>query len=82
MQTWRDWKSNVLKKCAQNKSYANGTGGGPPKVQNLTELEENLLAIIDPEAAGLNDIPQGGFSHVYGRSCETIAQIKRVIYNI
>jgi len=60
MQTWRDWKANVLKKCAENKSYASGTGGGPPKVIKLTELEENLLEIINPEAAGLTDIPEGG----------------------
>ncbi|XP_029158568.1 uncharacterized protein LOC114943742 [Nylanderia fulva] len=63
--TWRDWKSNVLKKCAQNKSYAGGTGGGPPKILKLTELEENLLEIIDPEAAGLPEIPEGGnFSRI------------------
>ncbi|CAL1681386.1 unnamed protein product [Lasius platythorax] len=58
--TWRDWKSNVLKKCAQNKSYAGATGGGPPKVLKLTELEENLLEIIGPEAGGLANIPEGG----------------------
>ncbi|TGZ49471.1 hypothetical protein DBV15_11972 [Temnothorax longispinosus] len=56
--TWRDWKSNVLKKCAQNKSYAGGTSGGLPKVLQLTELEESLLEILDPEAAGLADIPE------------------------
>lgn len=50
----------MLKKCAQNKSYAGGTGGGPPKVLQLTQLEESLLEVIDPEAAGLDDIPEGG----------------------
>ncbi|XP_011062996.1 PREDICTED: uncharacterized protein LOC105151148 [Acromyrmex echinatior] len=54
--TWRDWKANVLKKRA--KSYAGGTGGGPPKVLQLTELE-NLLEIIDPEATDLDDMPEG-----------------------
>jgi len=39
----------VLKKCAQNKSYAGGTGGGPLKVLQLTQLEETLLEIIEPE---------------------------------
>jgi len=38
----------VLKKCAQNKSYAGGTGGGPLKVLQLTQLEETL-EIIEPE---------------------------------
>jgi len=50
----------VLKKCAQNKSYAGSTGGGSPKVRQLTELEETLLKIIQPEATGLVDIPEGG----------------------
>jgi len=50
----------VLKKCAQNKSYAGGTGGGPPKVLQLSQLEETLLEIIEPEATGLVDIPEGG----------------------
>lgn len=73
MQTWRDWKSNVLKKCAQNKSYAGGTGGGPPKVFKLTELEENLLEIIGPEAAGLTDIPEGGnFNRIIQRESASI----------
>lgn len=48
------------KKCAKIKSYAGATGGGPPKVLMLTELEESLLEIIGPEAAGLIDISEGG----------------------
>lgn len=43
-----------------HKSYAGGTGGEPPKVIELTELQESLLQIIDPEAAGLEGIPEGG----------------------
>ncbi|KMQ87640.1 fis family transcriptional regulator [Lasius niger] len=42
------------------KSYAGATGGGPPKVIKLTEVEENLLAIVDPEAVGLDNIPEEG----------------------
>ncbi|XP_024879185.1 uncharacterized protein LOC112459365 [Temnothorax curvispinosus] len=58
--TWRDWKANVLKKCTQNKSYAMGTGGGPLKTIALTQLEEELMEILSPEAIGLDSIPQGG----------------------
>lgn len=42
------------------KSYADGTGGGSPKVLKLTELKENLLEVIDPKATDLADIPEGG----------------------
>lgn len=49
----------MLKKCAQNKSYAGDTGGGPPKVLQLTELEEHLLEIIDSKTTELDDTPEG-----------------------
>lgn len=38
-----------------------GTGGGLPKIVNFTDLEEQLLEILSPEAAGIANIPQGGF---------------------
>lgn len=50
----------MLKKCTQNKSYAAGTGGGPPKTIPLTQIEEELLEILSLEAIGLDNIPQGG----------------------
>lgn len=78
MQTWRDWKANVLKKCAENKSYAGGTGGGPPKVIKLTELEENLLEIIYPEAVGLTNIPEGGnFNRINQKESTSINRIAK-----
>lgn len=62
--TWRDWKGNTLKKAADNKAYAAGTGGGPPKVKMLTILEKELLDFLTPEASGLDDIAQGGFQYL------------------
>lgn len=64
MQTWRDWKGNTLKKAADNKAYATGTGGGPPKVKVLTSLEMELLDFLTPEASGLDNIAQGGFQYL------------------
>lgn len=62
----------MLKKYAQNKSYASGTGGGPPKVLPLTELEENLLEIVTLEAAGLENIPEGGnFNRTITKTCSS-----------
>ncbi|KMQ86206.1 hypothetical protein RF55_14883 [Lasius niger] len=58
--TWRDWKSNLLKKVATHKSYAGGTGGGPPKTLTTTPAEDNLLAFLTPKASGMPDIPEGG----------------------
>lgn len=60
IQTWRDWKANVLKKCIQNKSYAAGIGGGPPKIIPLTQIEKELLEILSLEVIGLDNIPQKG----------------------
>lgn len=74
IQTWRDWKANVLKKCAQNKSYASGTSGGPPKTIVLTQLEEQLIEIVSPEATGLDNIPQGGAFNRMKKSFNTIPQ--------
>ncbi|XP_020298622.1 uncharacterized protein LOC109862869 [Pseudomyrmex gracilis] len=38
--TWRDWKSNTLKKAAKQKSHMLGTSGGPPlKNFQLTSME-------------------------------------------
>lgn len=62
-QTWRDWKSNVLKTQAEHKRYAGGTGGGPPKKIIFTEIEEDLLDFLTPDASGLSHIPEAGFSN-------------------
>ncbi|XP_071581866.1 uncharacterized protein [Temnothorax nylanderi] len=58
--TWRDWKSNLLKRVATYKSYAGGTGGGPPKTLDTSPSEDNLLEFLTPEASGMSDIPEGG----------------------
>lgn len=75
-QTWRDWKSNVLKKQAENKRYAGGTGGGPPKKVVFTEVEEDLLDFLTPDASGLMDIPQPGFSN-QGFHCPPVSDTKQ-----
>ncbi|XP_067208365.1 uncharacterized protein [Linepithema humile] len=59
--TWRDWKSNVLKKVATYKSYATCTGGGPPKKLQTSRLEDDLLEFMSPDASRLSGIPEGGF---------------------
>ncbi|XP_033250527.1 uncharacterized protein LOC108159375 isoform X1 [Drosophila miranda] len=37
---WADWKTNIRKKMAKNKSETRATGGGPFAQQSLGELEE------------------------------------------
>jgi len=51
----------VLKKETTRRRNVQGTGGGPPKITNFTDLEEQLLEILTPEAAGMTNIPQAGF---------------------
>ncbi|XP_071580557.1 uncharacterized protein [Temnothorax nylanderi] len=58
--TWRDWKSNLLKRVATYKSYSAGTGGGPPKTLDTSPSEDDLLEFLTPEASGMSDIPEGG----------------------
>lgn len=60
LQTWRDWKSNLLKRVATYKSYAGSTGGGPPKILDLNPSEEDLLEFLTPDASGMSGIPEGG----------------------
>ncbi|KMQ89372.1 hypothetical protein RF55_11007 [Lasius niger] len=61
--TWRDWKSNVLKKVAKHKTYMMGTGGGSPKELQLSSTENALLNFLTLDASGLNEIPEGGFTN-------------------
>lgn len=51
----------VLKKETNRRRNAQSTGGGPPKIVNFTDLEEQLLEILTPEAAGMANIPQARF---------------------
>jgi len=60
LQTWRDWKSNLLKRVAAYRSYAAGTGGGQPKILDTSPSEEDLLDFLTPEASGMSGIPEGG----------------------
>lgn len=50
----------VLKKETKRRNSSLRTGGGSPKQINFSPLEENLLEFLTPEAAGLQDIPEGG----------------------
>lgn len=36
-----------------------GTGGGPAVAINISDLEQKLLAILTPKAAGMPNIPEG-----------------------
>lgn len=60
LQTWRDWKSNLLKRVAVHKRYASGTGGGPPKILNTSPSEDDLLEFLTPDASGISGVPGGG----------------------
>ncbi|KMQ81958.1 hypothetical protein RF55_24668, partial [Lasius niger] len=61
IKSWSDWKMYVLKKETNRRRNVQSTGGGPPKLVNFTDLEEQLLEILTPEAAGMANIPQAGF---------------------
>ncbi|XP_077273047.1 uncharacterized protein LOC143903377 [Temnothorax americanus] len=66
IKSWSDWKTYVLKKKTNRRRNVQGTGGGPPKIVNFTDLEAQLLEILTPEAAGLANIPQAGFKSKKG----------------
>ncbi|XP_032685316.1 uncharacterized protein LOC116850780 [Odontomachus brunneus] len=50
----------ILKKEARRRSYIQGTEGGPPPQIFLSSFEEEVLEFLTPEAAGLQNIPEGG----------------------
>ncbi|KMQ84791.1 hypothetical protein RF55_17114 [Lasius niger] len=60
--TWKDIKSYILKKEAKRRSYVQGTGGGPPPKIAFSVFEEEVLELLTPEAAGLQNIPEGGIN--------------------
>ncbi|XP_012285524.1 uncharacterized protein LOC105702496 [Orussus abietinus] len=61
--TWRDWKSNVLKKVLKRRHVA-GIGGGSPLKLSLTSIENNLLEFLAPDVAGLTGVIEGGLGNV------------------
>lgn len=60
LQTWCDWKSNLLKGVATYKSYTASTGGEPPKTLDTSSSEDDLLEFLIPESSGMSNIPKGG----------------------
>lgn len=60
----------VLKKETKRRNHSLGTGGGSPIMITFSSLEEELLDFITPEAAGLDNIPQGGIA-LYETTNET-----------
>jgi len=51
-----------IKKETKRRSYVQGTGGGlPPKIA-FSMFEEEVLKLLTPEAAGLENIPEGGIN--------------------
>ncbi|XP_077270234.1 uncharacterized protein LOC143901672 [Temnothorax americanus] len=60
--TWKDIKSYILKKEAKRRSYVQGTGGGPPLKIAFSNFEEEVLELLTPEAAGMENIPEGGIN--------------------
>ncbi|KYQ47754.1 hypothetical protein ALC60_13213, partial [Trachymyrmex zeteki] len=61
---WRDWKANTLKKVAKHKIYIMGTGGGSPKDLQLSGTENTLFNFLTPDASGLRDISESGFTNM------------------
>ncbi|EFN64534.1 hypothetical protein EAG_05010, partial [Camponotus floridanus] len=57
---WKDWKMYVLKKETIRRAHHQGIGGGSPIKISFSTLEEGLFEFLTPEAAGLENIPQGG----------------------
>jgi len=51
-----------LKKETKRRSYVQGTGGGPPPKIPFSMFEEEVLKLLTPEAAGLENIPEGGIN--------------------
>ncbi|XP_026846742.1 uncharacterized protein LOC113566222 [Drosophila persimilis] len=51
---WADWKTNIRKKMAKNKSETRATGGGPFAQQSLGELEEEVAKLC-----GLYEMVEG-----------------------
>lgn len=45
-------KKNTKKKIADNKCYNRGTGGGPPKEENFTEVDRDVEEILGERAHG------------------------------
>ncbi|XP_077275928.1 uncharacterized protein LOC143904838 isoform X2 [Temnothorax americanus] len=62
LKTWKDIKSYILKKEAKRRSYVQGTGGGPPLKIAFSNFEEEVLELLTPEAAGMENIPEGGIN--------------------
>lgn len=52
----------VLRKETKRRNSFQKTGGGSPMKISFSSLEEELLDFITPEAAGLENIPQGGIN--------------------
>ncbi|XP_018376746.1 PREDICTED: uncharacterized protein LOC108769977, partial [Trachymyrmex cornetzi] len=62
--TWEDIKAYIFKKEAKRRSYAQGTGGGPPSKVSFSSFDEDVLQLLTPEAAGLENIPEGGLINI------------------
>lgn len=68
----------VLKKETKRRNYQLGTGGGSPIKIDLSSLEEELLDFLTPEAAGLENVPQGGLNIYQSAICDQEEIIENV----
>lgn len=71
---------NVLKKETERRNYSRGTGGGSPMKVNFTDIEEKLLELLIPEAAGIENIPQGGIPALKKSHSEQILRCRITYY--
>lgn len=81
MQTWKDVKGYILKKEAERRNYIQGTGGGPPPKIAFSNFEENVLQLLTLEAAGLENIPEGGITNKIPNINYDIEQINNTEIN-
>lgn len=71
-------KSYILKKEAKRRSYVQGTGGGPPPKIAFSPFEDEMLQLLTPEAARLENIPEGGIYTEENPISEDIIQVENI----
>lgn len=76
-QCWTQWRSEVLKKAGQQKGYMNATGGGPPSSIQFSHLDDQLLALLGPDANGLSNVKEGGLAYGQSPAIPPHATLKR-----
>lgn len=76
-------KGYILKKEAKRRRYMQQTGGSSPLKIEFSDFEEKVLQLLTPEAAGLENISEGGFTNaIYNINCDTGQRSDTAIKNL